>query len=129
MKVRQGPGTGSRDAVVTRGRVVEILDLHTEPGANPAKRRFVPGGYCRQHLRCCCGECTNEGDLGFATKWDVEEQHGKADQAVPVGASATRSLRCEHQHVGPVGQARFSQLSLVGADQRHEIWCNAADNI
>ena len=103
--------------------------MHTESVANPAKRRFVPGGYCSQHLRCCGGECTNEGDLGFAAKWDVEQQHGEADQAVPIGACATRSLRGEHQHARPVGQTRFRQLSLVSADQRHEIWCNAADSV
>jgi hypothetical protein len=129
LKVRQGPGTGSGNAVVTQGRVVEILDLHTKSSAKPVKRRFVPGGCCGQHLRCCAGECTNEGDLGFAAKWDVEEQHGEADQAVPVGASAARSLRGEHQHVRPVGQTRFRQLSLVSADQRHEISCNAADSV
>src|SRR5580704_11306337 len=110
-------------------RFIEILDLHTESVAKPAKRWCVGSGYCGHHLCCRRGECTNEDELGFAANWYVEQQDGQADEVMQMGVSRTCSLGSERQHAGPIGQARFLQLSLVGPDQRHEIWYKASDSV
>jgi hypothetical protein len=74
---------------------VEILDLHTETVAKPAKRHLVRRGYCCQNLCCGRGECANEDELSFAANWYVEQQHRQADEAMPVIAGSACSLGSE----------------------------------
>ena len=108
-------------AFVTDRSLVKIVDLCAESIAKAAQSWLIRSRHCSQHLSRGRRERVNKDELRFIAYGHVEQQHRQADQARPIAANSARSFGGQREHPGPISQAGFLQLNLIGFDQRLEI--------